>query len=86
MTRVTSPKGLHPDSVAHAEITLGWRRGQGAVGGEDTVVHQPCGSVELGEEGLDAPAVAVLGVRDGLQDGGTNNRLERKVSRCMKTI
>jgi hypothetical protein len=66
--------GLHPDSPPHTEITLGWGRGQGAVGGEDAVVHKPCGSVELGEEGLDAPAVAVLRVGDGLQDGGADNR------------
>jgi hypothetical protein len=69
--------GLHPDSPPHTEITLGWGRGQGAVGGEDAVVHKPCGSVELGEEGLDAPAVAVLRVGDGLQDGGADNRLEK---------
>jgi len=64
---------LHPEPHAHAEITLGRRRSQGAVGGEDTVVHEPGGSVELREESLDAPAEAVLGVGDGLEDGGTND-------------
>jgi len=73
-------EGLHPDSHAHAKVTLGWGRSQGAVGGEDTVVHKPCGSVELGEEGLDAPAVAVLRVGNGLKDGGANDGLGEEVS------
>jgi len=76
---------LHPEPHAHAEITLGRGRSQGAVGGEDTVVHEPGGSVELREEGLDAPAEAVLGVGNGLEDGGTNDGLEGNVSRCLKT-
>ena len=71
---------LHPESHAHAEIALGGRRSQGAVGGEDTVVHEPGGSVELREEGLDAPAEAVLGVGNSLEDCGTNDGLERRVS------
>ena len=71
---------LHPEPHAHAEITLGRRRSQGPVGGEDTVVHKPCGSVELGEEGLDAPAVAVLRVGNGLKDGGANDGLGEEVS------
>jgi hypothetical protein len=64
---------LHPEPHAHAEITLSRRRSQGAVGGEDTVVNEPGGSVELREESLDAPAEAVLGVGDCLEDGGTND-------------
>jgi len=64
---------LHPEPHAHAEIALGRRRSEGAVGGEDTVVHEPGGSVELREEGLDAPAEAVLGVGDSLEDGGTDD-------------
>jgi hypothetical protein len=68
--------GLHPEPHAVAKITLGWRRSQGAVGREDTVVHKPCGSVELGEEGLDAPAEAVLGVGNGLEDSGADDGLE----------
>lgn len=71
--------GLHPDPHALAEITLGRGRGQSAVGSEDAVVHKPGGSVELREEGLDAPAKAVLGVRNGLEDGGTNNGLKTKL-------
>lgn len=71
---------LHPEPHAHAEVTLGRRRSQGAVGGEDTVVYEPGGGVELREESLDAPTEAVLGVGDGLEDGGTNNGLERQVS------
>lgn len=71
---------LHPEPHAHAEIALGRRRSEGAVGGEDTVVHEPGGSVELREQSLDAPAEAVLGVGDGLEDGGTNDGLKEKVS------
>ena len=67
---------LHPEPHAHAEITLGRRRSEGAVGGENTVVHEPGGSVELREEGLDAPAEAVLGVRNSLENGGTNDGLD----------
>lgn len=67
---------LHPESHAHAEIALGGRRSQGAVGGEDTVVHEPSGGVELGEEGLDAPAERVLGVGDSLKDGSADDGLE----------
>lgn len=77
---------LHPEPHAHAEITLGRRRSEGAVGGEDAVVHEPGGSVELREESLDAPAEAVLGVRDSLEDGGTNDGLEEKVSRCIESL
>jgi hypothetical protein len=69
--------GLHPQPHAVTKITLGRRRSQGAVGCEDTVVHEPCGSVELGEEGLDAPAEAVLGVGNGLEDSGADDRLEK---------
>jgi hypothetical protein len=74
---------LHPEPHAHAEITLGRRRSQGAVGGEDTVVHEPGGSVELREESLDAPAEAVLGVGNSLEDGGTNDGLEENISPCL---
>lgn len=77
---------LHPEPHAHAEITLGRRRSEGAVGGEDTVVHEPGGSVELREESLDAPAEAVLGVGDGLEDGGTNDGLKENVSQCLKLL
>jgi hypothetical protein len=69
--------GLHPEPHAVAKITLGRGRSQGAVGREDAVVHEPCGSVELGEEGLDAPAEAVLGVGDGLEDSGADDGLEK---------
>jgi len=65
---------LHPDPHAIAEITLGGRGSEGAVGSEDTVVHEPGGGVELGEESLDAPAEAVLRVGNSLEDGGTNDR------------
>lgn len=71
---------LHPEPHALAEITLGRRRSQGAVWGEDTVVYEPGGSVKLREESLDAPAEAVLRVRNGLEDGGTNDGLKEKVS------
>lgn len=66
---------LHPDPHAVAKITLGWGRSEGAVGSEDTIVHEPGGGVELGEKSLDAPAEAVLGVGDGLKDRGADNRL-----------
>jgi hypothetical protein len=69
--------GLHPEPHAVAKITLGRRWSQGAVGCEDTVVHEPCSSVELGEEGLDAPAEAVLGVGNGLENSGADDGLER---------
>ena len=76
---------LHPDPHALAEITLCRRRSEGGVGGEDAVVYEPGGSVELGEESLDAPAKAVLGVGDGLEDGGADDRLRSNVSACLKT-
>lgn len=60
-----------------AEVTLAGRgRSEGAVGGEDTVVDQPGGSVELREEGLDAESEAVLGVGDGLEDGNADDGLD----------
>jgi hypothetical protein len=72
--------GLHPDPHALAEVTLGRRRCEGAVRGEDTVVDEPGGGVELGEESLDAPAEPVGRVGDGLEDGGANDGLRKKVS------
>lgn len=61
-----------------AEVTLvGRRRCKSAVGGEDTVVDQPGGGVELGEEGLNAETEAVLGVGNGLEDSCANDGLVR---------
>jgi hypothetical protein len=76
-------RALHPDPVAHTEVALGRGRCQGAVGGEDTVVDEPGGGVELGVEGLDAPAEPVGRVGDGLEDGGTDDGLRKNV-RCLK--
>ena len=73
-------RALHPDPEALAEVTLGRGRCQGAVGLEDAVVDEPCGGVELGEEGLDAPAEAVGGVGDGLEDGGADDGLRKNVN------
>lgn len=68
---------------AVAKVTLGGgRRGEGAVRGEDAVVDEPGSGVELGVESLDAPAEAVLRVGDSLEDGSTDDRLDRKVSCC----
>jgi hypothetical protein len=74
---------LHPDPHALAEVTLGGRRCQGAVRGEDTVVDEPGGGVELGEESLDAPAEPVGRVGDGLEDGSADDGLGNDVS-CLK--
>lgn len=60
-----------------AEVTLAGRgRSESAVGGEDTVVDQPGGSVELREEGLDAETEAVLGVGDGLENSDADDGLD----------
>jgi hypothetical protein len=69
---------LHPDPVALAEVALGRGRCQGAVGGEDAVVDEPGGGVELGEESLDAPAEPVGRVGDGLEDGGADDGLKNE--------
>jgi len=66
---------LHSDPHALTEVTLRRRRGEGAVRGEDTVVDQPGGGVELGEESLDAPAESVGRVGDGLENGSTDDGL-----------
>lgn len=72
---------LHPDPHALAEVTLRRRRCQGAVRGEDAVVDEPGGGVELGVEGLDAPAEPVGRVGDGFEDSSADDGLGDDVSR-----
>lgn len=66
-------------SLVGVDPGLGGRRGEGGVRGEDAVVDEPGGGVELGEEGFDAPAEAVLLVGDGLEDGGADDGLRESL-------
>lgn len=71
--------------VVALEVTLGWTRrwgrvdadgSDGTVGLEHAVVDEPCSGVELGEEGLDAEAVLVVGGGNSLENGKTDDGLQ----------
>lgn len=66
---------VQPHRVFDITLINSWRWCQSAVGCEDTVVDEPSCGVELGVEGLDAPAKAVFVVRDGLKDSCADDRL-----------